>query len=89
MKAVLSNRIFMEVNATMQSKLDDELTYAIPPRNPLDPPFIIKNMGIVRKGLVTLPSGRTDLIPEDYEIVDKRKISTIDPFDFKFTLRPS
>ena len=89
MKAVLSNRIFMEVNASMQSKLDDELTYAIPPRNPLDPPFIIKNMGIVRKGLVTLPSGRTDLIPEDYEIVDKRKISTIDPFDFKFTLRPS
>jgi superfamily II DNA or RNA helicase len=89
MKAVLSNRIFMEVNASMQSKLDEELTYSIPPRNPLDPPFIIKNMGIVRKGLVTLPSGRTDLIPEDYEIVDKRKLSSIEPFDFKFTLRPS
>jgi superfamily II DNA or RNA helicase len=89
MKAVLSNRIFMEVNASMQSKLDEELTYSIPPRNPLDPPFIIKNMGIVRKSLVTLPSGRTDLIPEDYEIVDKRKLSSIEPFDFKFTLRPS
>jgi superfamily II DNA or RNA helicase len=89
MKAVLSNRIFMEVSASMQSKLDEELTYSIPPRNPLDPPFIIKNMGIVRKGLVTLPSGRTDLIPEDYEIVDKRKLSSIEPFDFKFTLRPS
>ena len=49
MKAVLSNRIFMEVSADMQSKLDDELTYVIPPRNPLDPPFIIKNMGIVMK----------------------------------------
>jgi superfamily II DNA or RNA helicase len=79
----------MEVSASMQSKLDEELTYSIPPRNPLDPPFIIKNMGIVRKGLVTLPSGRTDLIPEDYEIVDKRKLSSIEPFDFKFTLRPS
>jgi len=89
MKAVLSNRIFMEVSADMQSKLDAELTYTIPPRNPLDPPFVIKNMGIVRKGLVTLPSGRTDLIPEDYEIVDKRKLSPIEPFDFKFTLRPS
>ncbi len=89
MKAVLSNRIFMEVNASLQSKLDEELTYAIPPRNPLDPPFIIKNMGIVRKGLITLPSGRTDLIPEDYEIVDKRVDSPIEPFDFKFELRPS
>jgi hypothetical protein len=66
MKAVLSNRIFMEVNTDMQSKLDEELTYTIPPRNPLDPPFVIKNMGIVRKVLVTLPSGRTYLIPEDY-----------------------
>ena len=46
MKAVLSNRIFMEVDNALQSKIDDELTYAIPPRNPLDPPFIIKNMGI-------------------------------------------
>ena len=89
MKAVLSNRIFLEVDASLQSKLDEELTYSIPPRNPLDPPFIIKNMGIVRKGLVTLPSGRTDLIPEDYEIIDKRKMSSIEPFEFKFTLRPS
>ena len=77
MKAVLSNRIFMEVSPALQSKLDDELTYAIPPRNPLDPPFIIKNMGVVRKGLITLPSGRTDLIPDDYDIVDKRKFTTI------------
>jgi len=89
MKAVLKNRIFMEVSNELQSKLDEELTYTIPPRNPLDPPFVIKNMGIVRKGLVTLPIGRTDLIPEDYEIVDKRVDSPIEPFDFKFTLRPS
>ena len=68
MKAVLSNRIFMEVDNALQSKIDKELTYSIPPRNPLDPPFIIKNMGIVRKGLVTLPIGRTDLIPEHYEV---------------------
>ena len=89
MKAVLKNRIFMEVSNELQSKLDEELTYTIPPRNPLDPPFVIKNMGIVRKGLVTLPIGRTDLIPEDYEIVDKRVDSPIEPFDFKFTLRSS
>ncbi len=89
MKAVLSNRIFMEVDNTLQSKIDEELTYAIPARNPLDPPFIIKNMGVVRSGLVTLPIGRTDLIPEDYEIVDKRVYSKIDELDFAFDLRPS
>lgn len=89
MKAVLKNRIFMEVTSELQSKLDEELTYSIPPRNPLDPPFIIKNMGIVRKGLVTLPIGRMDLIPEDYEIIDKRVNAPIEPFEFKFTLRPS
>jgi superfamily II DNA or RNA helicase len=79
----------MEVDNTLQSKIDEELTYAIPARNPLDPPFIIKNMGVVRSGLVTLPIGRTDLIPEDYEIVDKRVYSKIDELDFAFDLRPS
>jgi superfamily II DNA or RNA helicase len=46
-------------------------------------------MGIIRAGLVTLPIGRTDLIPEDYEIVDKRNDLPIEPLDFKFTLRDS
>ena len=89
MKAVLSNRIFMEVDNRLQSKIDEELTYAIPSRNPLDPPFIIKNMGVVRSGLVTLPIGRTDLIPEDYEIVDKRTYVETDELSFGFDLRPS
>ena len=89
MKAVLSNRIFMEVDNRLQSKIDEELTYAIPARNPLDPPFIIKNMGVVRSGLVTLPIGRTDLIPEDYEIVDKRTYVETDELSFGFELRPS
>jgi superfamily II DNA or RNA helicase len=46
-------------------------------------------MGVVRAGLVTLPIGRTDLIPDDYEIVDKRVELPIEPLDFKFTLRDS
>jgi superfamily II DNA or RNA helicase len=46
-------------------------------------------MGVVRAGLVTLPIGRTDLIPNDYEIVDKRIQKPIEPLDFKFTLRDS
>ena len=89
MKAVLSNRIWLEVTNSYQSKLDEELTYAIPNRNPLNPPFIIKNMAVVRSGLVTIPIGRTDLIPDDYEIVDKRTLSPVEPLEFKFDLRPS
>ena len=89
MKAVLSNRIYIECTNEYQEYLDKELTYSIPPRRPTDPPIIIKNMGVVRAGLVTLPIGRTDLIPNDYEIVDKRIQKPIEPLDFKFTLRDS
>jgi superfamily II DNA or RNA helicase len=46
-------------------------------------------MGVVRAGLVTLPIGRLDLIPDDYEIVDKRVSVPVEPLDFKFTLRDS
>ena len=89
MKAVLSNRIYIECTNEYQEYLDKELTYSIPPRRPTDPPIIIKNMGVVRAGLVTLPIGRMDLIPDNYEIVDKRVEVPIEPLDFGFTLRDS
>ena len=89
MKAVLSNRIYIECSNEYQEYLDKKLTYSIPPRRPTDPPIIIKNMGVVRAGLVTLPIGRLDLIPDDYEIVDKRVEISIEPLDFKFNLRDS
>jgi superfamily II DNA or RNA helicase len=89
MKAVISHRIYMECGSDLQEKIDKELTYSIPTHNPLDPPQIIKNMGIIRNGLVSLPIGRTDLIPSHYEIVDKRVNKPVDFPDFKFDLRPS
>ena len=89
MKAVISHRIYMECGADLQEKIDRELTYSIPTHNPLDPPQIIKNMGIIRNGLVSLPIGRTDLIPAHYEIVDKRVNRPVDFPEFKFELRPS
>jgi len=89
MKAVISHRIYMECGADLQEKIDKELTYSIPTHNPLDPPQIIKNMGIIRNGLVSLPIGRTDLIPSHYEIVDKRISKPVDFPEFKFDLRPS
>ena len=89
MKAVIGNRIFMEVPADLRASIDKELTYSIAPRNPQDPPFIIKNMGLIKGGLISMPSGRMDLIPNDYNIIDRRVKKDIDFPEFTFTLRPS
>jgi len=89
MKAVVSNRIYMECTPELQKQIDDELTYAIPTHNPLDPPQMIKNMGLIRNGLISMPIGRMDLIPEHYEIVDKRLEKPVDFPEFKFDLRQS
>jgi superfamily II DNA or RNA helicase len=89
MKAVISHRIYMDCDDRLQEQIDKELTYTIPAHNPLDPPEVIKNMGIIRNGLISLPIGRTDLIPEHYEIVDRRINKPVDFPKFKFELRES
>ncbi len=89
MKAVISHRIYMECDDRLQEQIDKELTYTIPSHNPNDPPQVIKNMGIIRNGLVSLPIGRTDLIPDHYEIVDKRIEKPVEFPEFKFELRES
>ena len=71
-KAVVSNRIYLEVDDKYKDILSKELTYTIPSFNPKDQPIVIKNMARIRSNLVSIPIGRTDLIPDDYEIVDKR-----------------
>ena len=88
-KAVISNRIYLECNLELREKISKELTYKIMPRNPNDPPIIIKNMARVRENLVTIPIGRTDLIPNEYEIVDKRIMVPVDFPDFRYILRES
>ena len=89
MKAVLSNRIYLDVLPHTKSKIDSELTYAIPSFKYGDPPQIIKNMGVIRNDLVSIPSGREDLIPIDHEIVDKRILKPVEFPPFIFELRPS
>ena len=89
MKAVLSNRIYLSVNKETMDKLERELTYSIPPRIPSDPPIVFKTFRYVREGLCSIPAGREDLIPSDYEIVDKRVVNETEHPDFKFDLRPS
>ena len=89
MKAVLSNRIYMEASTELQQSIDEELTYLIPSYNPNDPPQVICNMGLVREGLISIPIGRKDLIPKNYEVVDKRTKIPVDFPEFRFDLRPS
>ena len=89
MKAVISNRIYLEVTDQYKEVLSKELTYTIPSYNPKDPPMVIKNMARIKSNLVSIPIGRTDLIPNDYEVVDKRVEKPVEFPDFKFDLRPS
>ena len=89
MKAVISDRIYMDLNPKTLEKVDKELTYAIPSYKFGDPPIMIKNMARIRNSLVAIPVGRLDLIPEDYEIKDKRVLKPVDFPEFKLTLRPS
>lgn len=89
MKAVLSNRIYLECTKEYKNFLNKELTYIIPSYNPNDPPLVIKNMARIRNNLVSIPIGRLDLIPEEYEIVDRRVILPEKFPEFKGVLRPS
>lgn len=89
MKAVLSNRIYMNCTREYREFLTDELTYVIPAYNPTDPPQVIKNIARIRADLVSIPVGRVDLIPPDYEIVDKRLQVPLEFPEFQGTLRES
>jgi superfamily II DNA or RNA helicase len=88
-KAVISNRIYMDCSPELQHSIDKELTYMIPSHNPMDPPQVIKTMGLIRSGLISLPIGRVDLIPAHYEVHDRRVTKPVDFPTFKFPLRPS
>jgi len=89
LKAVISNRIYLECTKEYREFLNKELTYTVPAQQPNGTPQVIKNMQRVRENLVTIPIGRTDLIPDDYEIVDKRITIPVDFPEFQFDLRES
>jgi superfamily II DNA or RNA helicase len=79
----------MDADPDLVRELDQELTYKIPPQKPNDPPTIIKTLKRIRGGIVSIPVGRTDLIPDGYEIKDKRVESPVEFKEFGFTLRES
>lgn len=67
------------------------LTYKIKKdfsKGPIQAIETIKNYKVLPKGILSIPQGRQDLIPEGYEIVDKRINEDIPFPDPKFPLRP-
>lgn len=83
-KAIISNRIYLDTTPGTANAIAKALTYKIkrPPRPGLThfSQFeIIKNYKMLPKGVMSIPSGRIDLIPENYEIVDKRVLHEL-PF---------
>ena len=91
MKAVLSNRIILNVDKELQERIISELTYRIPQKYAKlnTGPEIIKTFSRLKDGIFSIPSGRMDLIPADYEIIDKRVLVPVEFPKFKFPLRES
>ena len=90
-KAIISNRIYLDNPGVDGSKkIIQELTYKLK-RDTGNPQFqaveTIKNYKTLPKGILSIPQGRCDLIPEGYEVLDKRVLNPV-PFPTpKFPLR--
>ncbi len=82
-KAIISNRIYLDNPGIEHTKhVIKSLTYKIH-KDTGSKKFAsvetIKNYKSLIKGILSIPQGRTDLIPQDYEIVDKRVLVPV-PF---------
>lgn len=90
-KAIISNRIYLSNPGPAKTKeITSALTYKLK-KNTGSKQFAIvetiKNYKILPKGILSIPQGRNDLIPEGYEIIDKRVTIPV-PFPSpKFQLR--
>lgn len=79
-KAVISNRIYMDLPIDKQ-KIFDALTYRIvtgQEGTKYENIEIIRNYRMVTPAIISIPQGRVDLIPEGYEILDKRVENWVD-----------
>jgi superfamily II DNA or RNA helicase len=90
-KAIISNRIYIDNPGILHTKhVINQLTYKIH-KNTGSKKFTsvetIRNYRSLTSGIISMPQGRTDLIPEGYEIVDKRVLVPV-PFPTpKYALR--
>lgn len=83
-KAVISNRIYLDYPGQEQTKkIISSLTYKfsknIGSKSPIVSVETVKTYKQLPRGIISIPQMRTDLIPENYEIVDKRVLNLV-PF---------
>lgn len=75
-KAVLSNRIYLRASHELMKELSGILTYKLEVVRSKSGQYntveTVRNYSIPKEGIIAIPSGRMDLIPEDYEVVDNR-----------------
>ena len=92
MKAVISNRIYLsDPGKEYTQKIIDTLTYKFKKdtgSKHFSSVETIKNYRLLGKGVINIPQGRQDLIPQDWEVLDKRVIIPAPFPDPKFQLRP-
>lgn len=80
-KALITNRIYLEgLTKTQYDAIVDTLTYKLPKAfnpnankyNRSIPVEVIRNYKLLPKGILAIPQTREDLIPEGFEIIDRR-----------------
>ena len=86
-KAVLSNRIYLSRTKPLHDFLLEELSYQLPPKRPGLPPEYYCDVTRINDNILTIPIGRTDLIPKEFEIEDKRITKPVNFPKFEHTLR--
>jgi superfamily II DNA or RNA helicase len=79
----------MDIEPSALADIDKALTYKIESYRRDAPPQYVKNLRKIKSNLISIPVGRTDLIPPGYEIKDKRIEVPVDFPEFKFDLRKS
>jgi superfamily II DNA or RNA helicase len=91
-KAVITNRIYLDnPGPEITKEITKALTYRIAakfnPSSKMAAVETIKSYSVLPNGILSIPQARTDLIPKDYEIVDKRVLHEV-PFPTpKYALR--
>lgn len=89
-KAVISNRIYMDLPIN-KKELFDTLTYRIVNNDgskKYEQIEIIRNYRMISPTIVSIPQARRDLIPSNYEIIDKRILEFADFPAPKYDLFP-
>lgn len=92
-KAIISNRIYLDPpNKEQKEEIVKKLTYRFVKKigggkAPTINTETVRNYKSLPKDILSLPQGRQDLIPSDYEIVDKRTQETVPWPKPKYPLR--